>query len=141
LPLFQDRGDEEEGIPAEESCFIDLIGVDDKVFAQERKVDGLFNRRQISSLALEELLIRKDGDSLGTVLLVDSSYLERIEILPDPPLGWGAPLTSAMMAQGALLMAFLNARVGGRSMTASCNRARGVLFFNEAISSRFAVTI
>ena len=59
----QGFGDEQDGIGPGSPGFVDLVGIDDKVFAQDGQCGNLFNLREIGQMALEEGFIGKDAEA------------------------------------------------------------------------------
>src|SRR5579863_4578850 len=79
LRLIEDGADEQDGIRAPRARFVDLVLVEDEIFAQHRYLYGLLDDGQIGGRAEKKVRFRKHRDGGGSVRLVGARYLQRIE--------------------------------------------------------------
>ena len=79
LPLFQHRGDQQNAIGAGRARFVNLVRLEDEVFAQQRNIHGGADSAQIVERALE-MDVGQNGDrsrSAGDILAGDD-WLDRV---------------------------------------------------------------
>ena len=82
-------GDEEYGVGAGGTGFVNLPEVNYEIFAEDGQVDGVFDLLDIFEASLEIFLVGEDADGVGAALLVDFSDLDGVKILADDARGWG----------------------------------------------------
>lgn len=58
-------GDEEDGVGACGASFIDLVGIDDEVFAEDGQVDDLADGLEVFEFSLEVLFVGKHAEGIG----------------------------------------------------------------------------
>ncbi len=61
----EDFGDEEDGVGAGGFGFVDLVGVDDEVFAEDGKGDGGLDLGDVFEFSVKVLFIGENGESIG----------------------------------------------------------------------------
>src|SRR5439155_15639125 len=75
--------DKQHSVRTASSRFVDLDFVNDKIFAQERKVRALANRAEIENRTAKVLFVRQDRDSTAATALVTSGNVGRGQITTD----------------------------------------------------------
>ena len=82
LHLFQIQHsrNQQHGICTNDSCFINLIRIDDKILPQNRKLHSLPDGTQILTAALKVVLLRQAGNGICSGCLIGNRLLNRMKV-------------------------------------------------------------
>ncbi len=90
--VVEDADDEEHGVGAHGGGFVDLIGIEDEVLAEDREVGNAAGAFQVLGGALEEGGFGEDGEGGGAARFVGGGKIGGIEIGADVAEGGGGAL-------------------------------------------------
>ena len=77
-------GDEQHGVGADDTRLIELVGVDDEVFAEDGQVGQRTDGAEVADGAAEELLVREHGEGGGASAGIVGHDVGRVGLAGDP---------------------------------------------------------
>ncbi len=86
LGVVQQRADQEHGVCSGGARLVDLIGIEEEVFAQHGEVHGGANGTQVVERAEEEVRLSEHADGGGASRRVGARLSHWVELLAEQPL-------------------------------------------------------
>lgn len=98
LAMVEHGQDQENGVGPHGACFMDLVGIDHEVLAQDRQARYCLGQLQVGRFALEEGLVGQDRQARRATIPVGLGNCGNLEVAANETLGWAGLLISAISA-------------------------------------------
>jgi hypothetical protein len=92
LVVVEDAHDEEHGVGAHGGGFVDLVGIENEVLAEDGEVDDVAGALEVLGGALEEGGFGQDGEGGGAAVLVGGGEVAGMQVGADVAEGGGGAL-------------------------------------------------
>jgi hypothetical protein len=92
LVVVEDADDEEHGVGAHGGGFVDLVGVEDEVLAEDGELDDVAGALEVLGGAFEEGGFGEDGEGGGAAVLVGGGEVAGVQVGADVAEGGGGAL-------------------------------------------------